>query len=93
MGEKHRAMGFPPEFFTVLFAVPRMAGYLSHWRESLDDPDTRIMRPQQAYTGVWMRHYEPVRERTLSSDSDKDKFGQVSISNASRRRLAGSSAL
>jgi len=47
MGEKHRAMGFPPEFFTVLFAVPRMAGYLSHWRESLDDPDTRIMRPQQ----------------------------------------------
>jgi citrate synthase len=89
----YRAMGFPPEFFTVLFAVPRMAGYLSHWRESLDDPDTRIMRPQQAYTGVWMRHYEPVRERTLSSDSDKDKFGQVSISNASRRRLAGSSAL
>nr|VDD62282.1 unnamed protein product [Brassica oleracea] len=84
----YRAMGFPPEFFTVLFAVPRMAGYLSHWRESLDDPDTKIMRPQQAYTGVWLRHYEPVRERTLSSDSDK--LGQVSISNASRRRLSGS---
>ncbi|KAK6778079.1 hypothetical protein RDI58_024797 [Solanum bulbocastanum] len=33
------------EFFPVLFAVPRMAGYLSHWRESLDDPDTKIMRP------------------------------------------------
>ncbi|CAN8254245.1 unnamed protein product [Cochlearia groenlandica] len=84
----YRAMGFPPEFFTVLFAIPRMAGYLSHWRESLDDPDTKIMRPQQAYTGVWLRHYEPVRERTLSSDSDK--LGQVSISNASRRRLSGS---
>lgn len=42
-----RAMGFPPEFFTVLFAIPRMAGYLSHWRESLDDPDTKIMRPAQ----------------------------------------------
>lgn len=41
------AMGFPTEFFTVLFAIPRMAGYLSHWRESLDDPDTKIMRPQQ----------------------------------------------
>lgn len=40
-------MGFPPEFFTVLFAIPRMAGYLAHWRESLDDPDTKIMRPQQ----------------------------------------------
>ncbi|KAF5177239.1 Citrate synthase, partial [Thalictrum thalictroides] len=41
------AMGFPTEFFPVLFAIPRMAGYLSHWKESLDDPDTKIMRPQQ----------------------------------------------
>lgn len=40
-------MGFPTEFFTVLFAIPRMAGYLAHWRESLDDPDTKIMRPAQ----------------------------------------------
>lgn len=40
-------MGFPTEFFPVLFAIPRMAGYLSHWRESLDDPDTKIMRPAQ----------------------------------------------
>ncbi|XP_010525276.1 PREDICTED: citrate synthase 2, peroxisomal [Tarenaya hassleriana] len=87
----YRAMGFPPEFFTVLFAIPRMAGYLSHWRESLDDPDTKIMRPQQVYTGVWLRHYMPVRERTLSNESDgkADKLGQVSVSNASRRRLAG----
>ncbi|KAG1335287.1 Citrate synthase, glyoxysomal [Cocos nucifera] len=43
----YRAMGFPSEFFPVLFAIPRMAGYLAHWRESLDDPDTKIMRPQQ----------------------------------------------
>lgn len=40
-------MGFPTEFFPVLFAIPRMAGYLAHWRESLDDSDTKIMRPQQ----------------------------------------------
>jgi citrate synthase len=40
-------MGFPTEFFPVLFAIPRMAGYLSHWKESLDDPDTKIIRPQQ----------------------------------------------
>lgn len=44
---ENRAMGFPTEFFPVLFAIPRMAGYLAHWRESLDDPDTKIMRPQQ----------------------------------------------
>ncbi|KAI3696107.1 hypothetical protein L1987_79116 [Smallanthus sonchifolius] len=59
----YRAMGFPTEFFPVLFAIPRMAGYLSHGRESLDDPDTKIMRPAQVYTGVWMRHYVPVEER------------------------------
>jgi Citrate synthase, C-terminal domain len=47
-----RAMGFPTEFFPVLFAVPRMAGYLGHWRESLDDPDTKIMRPQQVFSFV-----------------------------------------
>ncbi|XP_030462884.2 citrate synthase, glyoxysomal [Syzygium oleosum] len=84
----YRAMGFPTEFFPVLFAVPRMAGYLAHWRESLDDPDTKIMRPQQVYTGVWLRHYMPLRERAVSTEADR--LGQVSISNASRRRLAGS---
>ncbi|XP_072995540.1 citrate synthase, glyoxysomal-like [Typha latifolia] len=85
----YRAMGFPTEFFPVLFAIPRMAGYLSHWRESLDDPDTKIMRPQQVYTGVWFRHYMPLKERMLSTESDK--LGQVATSNATRRRLSGSS--
>lgn len=42
-------MGFPPQFFTVLFAIPRIAGYLAHWRETLVDPDTKIVRPQQDY--------------------------------------------
>jgi citrate synthase len=46
----YRAMGFPPQFFTVLFAVPRVAGYLAHWREQLADPDLKIARPQQNYT-------------------------------------------
>ena len=48
-GLVYRALGFPPQFFTVLFAVPRVTGYLSHWRESLTDPDTKILRPQQDY--------------------------------------------
>ncbi|GAB4824805.1 hypothetical protein Ancab_007675 [Ancistrocladus abbreviatus] len=86
----YRAMGFPTEFFPVLFAVPRMAGYLAHWSESLDDPDTKIMRPQQVYTGVWMRHYIPLKER--SEMTEAEKLGQISASNASRRRLAGSGA-
>ncbi|XP_078438889.1 citrate synthase, glyoxysomal-like [Wolffia australiana] len=85
----YRAMGFPTEFFPVLFAIPRMAGYLAHWRESLDDPDTKIMRPQQVYTGVWLRHYMPLRERL--PEPEVDRLGQVAVSNATRRRLAGSS--
>ncbi len=43
-------MGFPPQFFTVLFALPRVTGYLAHWREQLTDPDVKIARPQQNYT-------------------------------------------
>ncbi|XP_072998803.1 citrate synthase, glyoxysomal-like [Typha latifolia] len=85
----YRAIGFPTEFFPVLFAIPRMAGYLAHWRESLDDPDTKIMRPQQVYTGVWLRHYMPLEERLVSPEADR--LGQVAVSNATRRRLAGSS--
>nr|VDD57777.1 unnamed protein product [Brassica oleracea] len=48
--------GTPPQFT----AVAPMAR--SHWRESLDDPDNKIVRPQQVYTGVCLRHYEPMRE-------------------------------
>lgn len=40
--------GFPTDFFTVLFAIPRVTGYLAHWRESLEDIDMKIARPQQA---------------------------------------------
>ncbi|CAL4970444.1 unnamed protein product [Urochloa decumbens] len=84
----YRAMGFPTEFFPVLFAIPRMAGWLAHWKESLDDPDTKIMRPQQVYTGVWLTHYTPVRERVPPTQSEE--LGQIATSNATRRRRAGS---
>ncbi|KMZ75077.1 Citrate (Si)-synthase [Zostera marina] len=85
----YRAMGFPTEFFPVLFAIPRMAGYLAHWQESLADPDTKIMRPQEVYVGEWFRHYIPIEERILSLSSDK-KTVLVPPSNATKRRLAGS---
>ncbi|KAI5069196.1 hypothetical protein GOP47_0015497 [Adiantum capillus-veneris] len=83
----YRALGFPPEYFTVLFAIPRMAGYLAHWKESLDDPDSKIMRPQQSYVGAWLRQYTPSRSRT-TNDSE-DRFGEIATSNATRRRKAG----
>jgi citrate synthase len=63
-GLVYRSLGFPPAFFTVLFAVPRVVGYLAHRREQLADPDTRIVRPQQVYVGEWLRPaVEPIGER------------------------------
>lgn len=84
-GLVYRALGFPPGFFTVLFSVPRCTGYLAHWRESLDDNDARIMRPQQLYTGEWLRDYAPPGGR----EPGPDGFTGAAPSNAARRRLAG----
>ncbi len=47
----YEAMGFRPEMFTVLFAIPRTAGWLSHWEEQCKDRDTKISRPRQVYLG------------------------------------------
>ena len=47
----YEAMGFPSEFFTVLFAVARISGWVAHWLEFLSDPERRIARPRQIFTG------------------------------------------
>jgi citrate synthase len=48
----YEAMGFQPEMFTVLFAIPRTAGWLAQWRELMADPEQKISRPRQIYTGI-----------------------------------------
>jgi citrate synthase len=58
----YQAMDFPMEMFTVLFAIPRTAGWLAHWTEMLDQ-DTRIARPRQLYNGSAERAYVPIGER------------------------------
>jgi citrate synthase len=93
-GLVYRAMGFPPAFFTVLFAIPRIVGYCAHWRESLADPDTKIIRPQQDYRGVWLRHYVPLSERVTSAPkAGKPMAPDAPMlhrpGNAYRRRVAG----
>jgi citrate synthase len=50
-GVIYKALGFPPRMFTPLFAVGRLPGWIAHWREMMEDPNTRIGRPQQLYTG------------------------------------------
>jgi citrate synthase len=58
-----QAMGFKPEFFTVLFAIPRTVGWLAQWEEMLRDPEQKIARPRQVYTGYDQREYLPMAER------------------------------
>ena len=58
-----RAMKIPVQMFTVLFAIGRMPGWIAHWRELSNDPDTRISRPRQIYAGPVKRDYVPVAER------------------------------
>ena len=59
----YQAMGFPTEMFTVLFAIGRLPGWIAHWREMIDDPDTRIGRPRQVYTGPTERSYVDLSQR------------------------------
>ena len=59
-GVIYKAMGFPTRMFTVLFAIGRLPGWLAHWREMQNDPQTKIGRPQQLYTGSPLRDYPGV---------------------------------
>ncbi|CAB4806560.1 unannotated protein [freshwater metagenome] len=61
----YQAMGFPMEMFTVLFAIPRTAGWLAHYIELLDQ-DSRICRPRQLYIGKPEREYAPIETRNGS---------------------------
>jgi citrate synthase len=59
----YKAMGFPTQMFTVLFALGRLPGWIAQWREMIGDPDTKIGRPRQVYIGEPLRDYVPVTSR------------------------------
>lgn len=56
-------MGFPTDFFPVLFTIPRIAGWIAHWVEYLQDPENNIYRPRQNYKGYGKRDYVPAGKR------------------------------
>jgi len=58
-----KAMGFPTEMFTVLFALARTVGWIAQWTEMLEDPSQKIGRPRQLFTGATPRDYVPVAKR------------------------------
>src|SRR6476646_6466026 len=59
----YRAMGFPTRMFTVLFAMGRLPGWIAHWREMHEDPETKIGRPRQLYIGETARDYVAMTQR------------------------------
>ena len=66
----YQAMGFKPEMFTVLFAIPRTVGWLAQWQEMLEDPEQKIARPRQVYAGSELRHVPAERKRGIRGAAD-----------------------
>ena len=62
-GVIYKALGFPTEMFTVLFALGRLPGWIAQWREMITDPQTKIGRPRQVYVGPPARDYVPPTDR------------------------------
>jgi citrate synthase len=62
----YRALGFPTNMFTVLFALGRMPGWIAHWKEQMEDDGTKIARPRQIYTGATETQYVPLGQRKKS---------------------------
>jgi citrate synthase len=58
-----RALGIPENMFTVMFALGRMPGWIAQWKEMIEDPEFRIARPRQLYTGSAKRTYVPIDKR------------------------------
>ena len=58
-----RALGFPTSMFTALFALARTVGWIAQWMEMIEDPDQKIGRPRQLYTGAKRRNYVPIEDR------------------------------
>ncbi|MFN2483685.1 MAG: citrate synthase [Candidatus Limnocylindria bacterium] len=59
----YRAIGFPKTMFTALFAIGRLPGWIAQWKEMIEDPETKIGRPRQVYTGEPAREYVPIGDR------------------------------
>jgi citrate synthase len=59
-----RALGFPTSMFTVLFAIARTVGWIAQWKEMIEDPNQKIGRPRQLYTGPTLRDYIAVNQRS-----------------------------
>lgn len=76
-------MGFPTDMYPVLFTIPRVAGWIAHWVEFLNDKENNIYRPRQNYVGYGKRSYtDPENRREVDFNID------ATISKTNKRRVA-----
>jgi citrate synthase len=67
----YQAIGFAPEAFTVMFAIPRTVGWLAQWQEMVEDPEQKIARPRQVYTGEMLREFVPIEQRGVNQEQSE----------------------
>lgn len=71
-GVIYKALGIPTEMFTIMFTLPRIAGWLAHWDEFVEDPENKIVRPRQIYKGYTKRDFVAEGDRKQMVDQDLD---------------------
>ena len=69
-GVIYKALGIPTEMFTIMFTLPRLAGWLAHWDEFVEDPENKIVRPRQIYKGYTRRDFVAMDGRQQKSDQE-----------------------
>jgi citrate synthase len=69
--------------FTVMFAIPRTSGWIAQWLEMVQDPETKIARPRQIYTGAREQRYVPIENREKKSEKPR---GQTNLIDPARNR-------
>src|SRR5688500_4140136 len=79
----YEALGIPMDMFTVIFAIPRTSGWIAQWLEMVTDPDTKIARPRQIYTGARESRYVPIGEREKKSEKPT---GETNLIDPARSR-------
>ena len=84
-GVIYKAMGFPTDMFPVLFTIPRVVGWLAHWREFLVDPDNKIVRPRQNYVGRRKQEWVPMEFR----QTHEVELESLASHHAKRRDIPG----
>ena len=87
------AMGFPSEMFTVLFALARTVGWVSQWQEMIADPQQKIGRPRQLYTGPALRDFVPVEKRGFEDSRCRTRWQSCSAGSSARGRSPASAAV